>query len=108
MKPKVLTLSDASGGVLVTPPVVLDHYAIVGNISIQVLVTGTANYTIQYTFDDVFASTYSPSTGNWTDHPQLVLQTATADSNLAFLVTAVRLKQSSGTGSTRITVIQAG
>lgn len=108
MKPVVITLSDASGGVLVTAPVALDHYAIVGNISIQVLVTGTANYTVQYTFDNLFANTYNPATGNWTDHPELMLQTTTADSNLAFLVTGIRLKQSSGTGSTRLTVIQAG
>ena len=106
MRPVVLTLSDASGGVITTPAIPLNHYASVGNISIQVLVTGTANYTVQYTFDDISTDTYNAATGNWTDHPQLVLQTATADSNLAFLVTGIRLKQSSGTESTRLTVIQ--
>lgn len=108
MRPVVYTLSDASGGAKysnVYPP---DNYVSPFNVAISVVVTGTVNYTVQYTFDDVFASTYDPATGTWTDHPSLTGQTATKDSNIAYPVTGVRIKLNSGNGSVKSTFIQAG
>ncbi len=108
MRPVVQTLSDASGGAKQAMPVILDHYISPFATSLSVLVTGTVNYTVQYTFDDVFSSTYAPASGNWVDHPNLTAQTTTKDSNLAYPATAVRIVLNSGTGSVRFTVIQAG
>lgn len=108
MRPVVYTLSDASGGAKYSGVYPVDHYISPFNLSLGVLVTGTANYTVQYTFDDVFASDYDPATGNWTDHVSLTAQTTTKDSNIAYPVRGVRLKLNSGTGSARLTIIQAG
>ena len=108
MRPIIKALSNASSGVLYSPALPLDVYQTPFNISIQVRVTGIANYTVQYTFDSIFANGYNPATGNWTNHSQLTAQTTTADSNIAFPCTAIRLMQSTGTGATTITVIQAG
>ena len=108
MKPVALTLSDASAGALYSSVIAVDFHLNPTTIAIQALVVGVVNYTVQYTFDAVFAAGYLAASGNWTDHPQLAGQTITADSNIAFPVTGIRLKQSSGAGSTRITVIQAG
>lgn len=108
MRPIVQTLSDASGGALSSNPIPLDVFISPFNSSLSVTVTGTVNYTVQYTFDNVQASTYVASSGNWVDHPSLTTQTATKDSNLAYPATAVRIVQNSGAGSVRFTVIQAG
>jgi len=108
MRPIVQTLSDATGGTLNGNPIPLDYFANPNNITLSVLVTGTATYTVQYTFDLVQASDWTAATGNWVDHPSLTAQTATKDSNLAYPATAVRIKQTAGSGSVRFTVIQAG
>lgn len=104
MRPVVFTVTgtDASG---VYPP---DHYVSPFNVALSVLVSGTVNYTVQYTFDDVFAKGYDPSTGNWVDHPSLTGQTTTKDSNIAYPVRGVRIKANSGAGTATLTAIQAG
>jgi len=109
MRPIVQTLSDASEATLSSNPIVLDYFANPNNITLSVLVTGTATYTVQYTFDLVNQiAGYTPATGNWVDHPSLTAQTATKDSNIAYPATAVRINQTAGSGSVRFTVIQAG
>ena len=108
MRPVIYRLSDASGGTKTSGVYPPDNYVSPFNVAISVVVTGTATYTVQYTFDDVFAATYNPATGNWTDHPSLTAQTATKDSNIAYPVTGVRITQTAGTGSVRCTFIQAG
>lgn len=109
MRPIVQTLSDASGGTLNGNPIPLDYFANPNNITLSVLVTGAATYTVQYTFDLINQTPgWTPSTGNWVDHPSLTSQTTTKDSNLAYPATAVRINQTAGSGSVRFTVIQAG
>lgn len=72
-------------------------------VSIGVVATSTISYTVQHTFDPWGSIT------TWFDHETLAAQTASADGNYAFPVTAVRLKVNSVTGGTAImTVIQAG
>ena len=108
MRPVVYTLSDASGGVKTSGVFPPDSYVSPFNVALSVLVTGTVNYTVQYTFDNVFDKNYVASSGNWVDHPSLSAKTATADSNIAYPVTGVRVKLNSGTGSITFTAIQAG
>jgi hypothetical protein len=78
------------------------------NVGIGVVVSGTVNYTVQHTFDDVWATGYSAAAGNWYNHSSLAAQTANADGNYAFPVTAVRLTVNSGSGTATMTLIQAG
>lgn len=108
MRPIVQTLSDASGGALYGNTIPLDVFISPFNTSLSVTVTGTVSYTVQYTFDNVQASSWTAGTANWVDHPSLTTQTTSKDSNLAYPATAVRIVQNSGTGSVRFTVIQAG
>lgn len=108
MRPVIFTLSDASGGTKTSNVYPPDNYVSPFNVAISVLVTGTATYTVQYTFDNVFSATYNPATGNWTNHPSLTAQTATKDSNIAYPVTGVRITQTAGAGSVICTFIQAG
>lgn len=85
-----------------------DHYVSPFNVALNVVVSGTITYTVQYTFDDVFAANYNPSTGNWTNHASLTAQTTTKDSNIAYPVRGIRLTTSAGTGVATLTIIQAG
>ena len=104
MRPFVSSVTGV-GVSSVYPP---DNYVSPFNLALSVLVTGTVTYTVQYTFDDVFASGFSAASANWVDHPSLTAQSATKDSNIAYPVRGVRINVTAGSGSVRFTVIQAG
>lgn len=92
-------------GVGGSPAIPLDQYISPFNVSVGCTVSGTVNYTAQYTFDDVFASV-GPFT--WTDFGDLTSKTATDDGTFISPVVAVRLLTNSGTGTVVMRVIQAG
>lgn len=74
-------------------------------IGFGVVVTGTATYTVEHTFDDV----QDPAvTVVAFPHENIVAQTANQDGNYAFPVRAVRIVVISGAGSARFRLIQAG
>lgn len=106
MRPIVLTTSDASGGAENSSTAVMDFRGR-PEVSLQLDITGTATCTVQQTLDDPFDSTLTPT---WIDHPDLNLVDATADQqgNYAFIPRAIRLRQSAGSGSARLTIVQAG
>lgn len=104
MQPKIYSIT----GVGVSPPYPTDNNPSPFNVALSVRVTGTVTYTVQYTFDDVFARGWVPASGNWTDHPSLTAQTTTKDSNIAYPVTAIRLNVTAGSGTAVLTIIQAG
>ena len=105
MRPVVFTVTGV-GNSNVYP---VDTYISPSNMGLAVIVTGTITYKVQYTFDDVFAKGYSPTAGtsNWFDHPTLT-GSASANSNVAYPVTGLRLITTAGTGSATLTIIQAG
>lgn len=80
------------------------------NISIGAVVTGTVNYTLQYTYDDVNAVTsqnvWVPPT-TWND-TTMVSKTANNDTTFSLPINALRILLNSGTGTVAATVIQAG
>jgi hypothetical protein len=108
MQPIVRTTSDASLAPVTSTIVALDSWTSPFNIALSVRVTGTVDYTVQYTFDDIMFNNWLPATGNWVNHPSLTNKATTLDSNIAYPVMAVRIVQNSGAGSTVFTVIQAG
>lgn len=108
MQPITRTTNDASGGAITSGIINLDYWVSPFNVALSVKVTGVVNYTVQYTFDNVYADGYVAASGNWVNHPSMTAQTATLDSNIAYPVTAVRIVQNSGNGSCLFTVIQAG
>jgi hypothetical protein len=113
MRPIVYTIIGGSGAQTVSPVYAVDHYISPANISLNVVVTGTITYTVQYTFDDVFAAGYNPNAGsaNWTNHPTLAAKTATADSNISYPVRGIRVispASPSSSGTATLTIIQGG
>ena len=67
------------------------------NMGFGAVVSGSATYTIQHTFDGV----------NFFDHEFLVAQTTNQDGNYAYPVASIRINQTAGAGSVTLTAIQA-
>lgn len=107
MRQIVVTLSDASGGAKNSDPIPLDIHGR-PDVSLQVAVTGTVNWTLQQTLDDPF-NTPSASIV-WVNHPDanMVAQTVTRQGNYAYVPAAVRLQLASGSGSAKLTIVQSG
>lgn len=59
-----------------------------------VIVSGTATYSVQHTFDDVFDSSVTPVAF---DNTNATAQTTSKDSNYSFPVRAIRLNVTAGT-----------
>lgn len=106
MRPIVLTTTDASVSAQTSSTAVLDIHGR-PEVSLQLDITGTATCTVQQTLDNIWDSTITPT---WFDHPDSNLVGATADKqgNYAYIPFAVRLRQTAGNGSAKLTIIQAG
>ena len=77
------------------------------DVSLQVAVTGTVNYTVEQTLDNVFDKALTPA---WFNHPDpnMVAQTVNRQGNYAYVPSAVRLVVNSGSGTARLTIVQSG
>lgn len=95
-------------GVSSSPVVPMNRNITPFNVGFGVAVTGTINYTVQHTFDDVQSATFNPATATWFNHPTIAAQSANADGNYAFPVRGIRIIGNSGTGTATITILQAG
>jgi len=106
MRPMTATTSDASGGTKNSTALIFDYYGR-PEVSFQVVVTGSATWTVQQTLDNVLDSTVTPT---WFSHPDvnMVTQTVSRQGNYAYIPTAVRLQQTAGSGSAVLTAVQAG
>jgi hypothetical protein len=107
MRPIRVTVSSAT----VSAPIPLDTYQDPLNVSIGVVLSAGASltYSVQHTFDDVFAKNFDPSTATWFNNSGLTAKTTSLDGNYNMPVTAVRLNVTSFTsGTATMTVIQAG
>lgn len=110
MQAVTVSVSDASGGVVYTRPVRFDDFA-PSNISVQCVVTGTVNYTIETTLDDPDDPQSPVAVGSmtWleTSDTSAVNATTSIQSNFLFAPKFVRVKLNSGTGSVRATFLQS-
>ena len=73
-------------------------------ISISVVVDGTVNYTVQYTYDDLAANN-NPEAWNL---PALTSKATKLDATIKFPITGYRLVVNSVGGTATMTAIQAG
>lgn len=87
---------------------VLDYKRNPFNVSVDCRVTGTVDYDLQYTHDNVFAADWNEGTAEWRTHSTIDGLTADADGYIAFPVRAIRILLNSGTGSVECRATQAG
>lgn len=97
-----------TSGVAVSNPAVFNIFEAPFAVGIACVVTGTATYTIQHTFDDIINLGAAAVTWFSHDDPVLVGATANQDSNFAYPVTAARINQTVGSGTVTATFIQGG
>lgn len=104
-------ITVGTSGVAATAWVRLDDYAL-GQVAIQVDVTGTVNYTIQSSLDDPNSPTNPvlPQNMVWvsTSDTAGVGATGSIQTNFAYAPTWVRALLNSGAGSISMTVLQLG
>lgn len=104
-------ITVGTNGVGSTQWVNLNYHAQPFNVTVAVDVTGTVNYTLQYTYNDFWTPTTYWSTAQavtvWPD-PILAAVTADGESTYNDPITGVRVTINSGSGSAVLTVMQAG
>lgn len=105
MRPVLLNLSGSN----TSAPIPLDYLISPFQVAIGVgPVTGTVSYTLQYTYDDVFASTYVAGSGQWFTYSLMSGLTVAGDTVInAAPVRAIRIANV-GTGSLIANIVQAG
>lgn len=96
-----ISISKTGTGTSAWVPV--DYRQSVTNIGFGVLISGTITYDVEHTFDDVFDSTVTPTVFK---HATVTGQTANKDGSYNAPVRAIRLNNTSGTGTTTITILQ--
>jgi len=85
----------------------VDRYLGPTDISVGVIVTGTLNYTVQWTLDDVFGAAPGPFTW-FSAGANLVGASTTQSGSIGAPVSAIRLLTNSGNGAGKIIVQQSG
>lgn len=108
MRAITLTTSDASGATKNSNVAPMDTYKNPFVVGFNAVVTGTATYTVQHTYDDPFAASFTAAGATWINHANVASLTASADGNYNIPVRAIRLQQTAGTGSVALTLVQAG
>lgn len=107
MRPITLTVSSQTTSSVVP----MDTYQDPFNVGIAVALSAgaTLTYTVQHTFDNVFAPGFNPANATWYPHATLASKTASSDGNYAYPVTGIRLNVTAYTnGSATMTIVQAG
>lgn len=110
MQARQVSVSDASGGVKYSSWVRFDDFA-PSNISIQCVVTGSANYTVQSTLDDPNdpIAPVAVNSVTWIDSSDtnVVAASSSKQSNFLFAPKFARIKLNSGTGTVTATFLQS-
>jgi hypothetical protein len=99
------------GAVAVSAPIPLNNYSTPFSVGVgcDISAGGSLTYTVEHTFDDVFAAGFNPATATWFPNAGLTAQTTDKDGNYSAPVTACRLNVTAWiSGTITMTVIQAG
>jgi len=73
------------------------------NIGFAAIVTGTVNYSIQFSYDDPVAGFTT-----WFDDTSITSKTGNEDGSILFPITGVKVLVNSGTGTVTLKIVQAG
>lgn len=87
---------------------VLDTFVNMMNLGLSVIVTGTVNYTMNYTYEDPNVPIVAGGSPTAWPLSALAAKAANAEGNILFPVAAVQLVINSGTGSATLVVVQSG
>lgn len=92
-------------------PIILNNLAPAAfSVGVGVILSAGASltYTVEHTFDDVFATAFNPATAVWLPNSGLTAQTTSKDGNYTAPVAAVRLNVTAWiSGTATLVLIQA-
>ena len=103
MRPITVTVT----GIGVSAPIPMDYNTNTFSVGVGCKISATATYTVEHTFDDVYAPGFNPATATWMPNTGLTAKNAIADGNYAYPVRAVRLNAAANSGTVTMTVIQS-
>ena len=103
MRPISVTVT----GIGVSAPIPMDINQNPFNAGVGCAISGTATYTVEHTFDDVWSPTFVPASATWFPNSGLTAKTVNSDGNYAFAVRAVRLNVAASTGAVTMKVVQS-
>jgi hypothetical protein len=95
-------ITETVTGVGTSPVLPMDFRAQVFNIGFGCEITGTATYSVQHTFDDIYNPAITPV---WFNNATVNAATTNMDGNYAFPVSALRLNVTASTGSVTINIL---
>lgn len=103
-------ITVGTNGVGATPWQIVNTNISPVNLGIGVAITGTVNFSVQYTYDDPSGTYPNPVASSPTAWPLTALasKSANTDSSITFPIAAYRLLINSGTGVATASVIQSG
>ena len=106
----VIVLTAASGVSSGASTVyVVDTFKNPVNIGLGCVITaGSPTYTVEHTFDDVYAPTFDPATATWFANSGLTSKSANDNGNYAYPINGIRVRVVSGSGTVKLYVLQAG
>lgn len=111
MQPITVTTTDATAGTTYSRSVRMDTWANAQS-AIQVTVAGTATFTVETSMDDPNdpSNPVAPGSMVWVSatDANIVAKSANASGVLAATPVFVRIKQTAGNGSTKMTIAQFG
>lgn len=111
MQPITVSTTDATAGTTYSRPVRMDTWANAQSV-IQVNVTGTATYTVETSMDDPDSPTDPVPVNSmvWINCADSAVVAKSANAQAALVVTPVfvRIKQTAGNGSCKMTIAQFG
>lgn len=99
----VLNYTAANSGAIIP----LNFNNVDVRIAFGCVVTGTVNYTVNHTYDDIYNAAITPTW--WPDgQSSLVGATTSQEGNFVLPISAMQVIINSGTGSVNVTILQQG
>lgn len=85
-----------------------DNFQAPFNVGIGCTITGTATYSVQFTFDDVSADSFSAASATWFTASDFSAVSTSKAASFTIPCRGIRLNVSASTGSVAIQIQQAG
>ena len=99
MRPQVVSITGTGQSAWIP----MDYKQSPFNVGLGAVVNGTVTFDIEHTFDDVFDISITPTAFK---NSTLTALSSNKDGNYAFPIRAVRINNTSGTGTTTVTLLQ--
>lgn len=103
-------ITMGTSGLAICKPIPLDMYASQAQVSVAVATVTAGTYKMQYTYDDIQATTWPNGTQNWTDDSNMTGKTSGYATVLTALPTAIRIVVTTAGSNVAITgqIVQPG